>query len=73
MLLTVNNIELRAGLTEGFDDPEGETYRRAMKAFYTRVDDFDAAVKQSCLYGEKKGELTRRLPIAGSAFRGNIP
>jgi hypothetical protein len=73
MLLTANNIELRAGLTEGFDGPEGETYRRAVKAFYARVDDFDAAVKQGSLSDEKKAELTRRLPIAGSAFRSNIP
>jgi hypothetical protein len=73
MLLTANNVELRAGLTEGFDGPEGETYRRALKAFYARVDDFDAAVKHSTLSDEKKAELTRRLPITGSPFRSNIP
>ena len=73
VLLTANNIELRAGLTEGLDGPEGETHRRAMNAFYARIDDFDAAVKQSSLNDEKKAELTRRLPIAGSPFRSNIP
>jgi hypothetical protein len=73
MLLTANNIELRAGLTEGFDGPQGETYRRALKAFYSRVDHFGAAVKQSALNDEKKVELTRRLPVAGSPFRSNIP
>jgi hypothetical protein len=44
-----------------------------MKAFYSRVDHFDAAVKQSSMNDEKKAELTRRLPIAGSPFRSNIP
>jgi hypothetical protein len=43
-----------------------------MKAFYSRVDDFEAAVKHSTL-SDEKAELTRRLPIAGSAFRSNVP
>jgi hypothetical protein len=73
MLLTASNVELRAGLTEGLDGPEGQTYRRVMKAFYARIDDFDAAVKKSSLNDETKAGLTRRLPIEGSSSRANIP
>jgi hypothetical protein len=73
VLLTANNIELRAGLTEGMDGPEGQTYQRVMKGFYARVDNFDEAVKTSRLNDEARAGLTRRLPIEGSSFRSNIP
>jgi hypothetical protein len=73
VLLTANNVEVRADLVGGFDGPLGSTSRGVMKAFYARVDNFEDAVKQSGLTNEATAALTQRLPVRGSSFRSPIP
>jgi hypothetical protein len=73
VLLTANNIEVRADLVGAFDGPLGSTSWGVMKAYYARIDNFEDAVKQSGLTNEAKAALTQRLPVRGSSFRSQIP
>lgn len=73
VLLTANNIEVRADLVGGLDGPQGQESRALVQALYARVDNFAAAVNNSGVTAEAKKGLTQRLPIQGSSLRSRLP
>jgi hypothetical protein len=73
VLLTANNIEIRADLAGSFDGPQGQASREVMQSYYARIDNFEEAVQGGELTADAKAALTQRLPIRGSPFRSPIP
>jgi hypothetical protein len=73
VLLTANNVEIRADLVGSLYGPQGQESRELLRAFYGRVDNFDEAVKKSELAAEAKTGLTQRLPVQGSSHRSPLP